>query len=73
MSTSGKRPHASRVEGGDDRRSAAERAVLVEGPMGSPAPARVARALEELRAPSSLGGGKGKGRGAERVGPSYRE
>ena len=34
MSTSGKRPHASRVEGGNDRRSDAERAVLAEGADG---------------------------------------
>jgi hypothetical protein len=47
--------------------------VLVEKLMGSPAPARVARALGERRAPTSLGGGKGHGRGAESVGPSYRE
>jgi hypothetical protein len=50
-----------------------KRAVLVEGPMGSPAPARVARALEEPRAPTWLGAGKGDGRGAEGVGPSDRE
>ena len=34
MSTSGKRPHASRVVGGSDRRSDAERAVLIEGADG---------------------------------------
>ena len=42
-------------------------------PMGSPAPARVARALEAPRAPTWLGAGKGDGRGAEGVGPSHRE
>ena len=41
--------------------------------MGSPAPARVARALGESCAASSLGRGKGKGRGAEGVGPGHRE
>ena len=45
----------------------------LEGPMGSPAPARVARALEEPRAPTWLGGGEGKGRSAEGVGPSHRQ
>jgi len=40
--------------------------------MRSPAPARVARALDEPRAPTSLGG-KGNGRGAEGVGPGHRE
>ena len=47
-------------------------ATLVEEAMGSPAPARVARSLGEPCALSSLGG-KGNGRGAEGVGPSYRE
>ena len=41
--------------------------------MGSPAPARVARALEEPRVPTWLGGGEGNGRGAEGVGPRHRE
>jgi hypothetical protein len=36
-------------------------------------PARVARALEEPRAPTWLGPCKGDGRGAEGVGPGYRE
>jgi hypothetical protein len=43
------------------------------GPVGSPAPTRVARALAEPRAPTWLGAGKGDGRGAEGVGPSHRE
>ena len=41
--------------------------------MGSRAPARVARAPGEPRVPSSLGGGKVKGRGAEGVGTSHRK
>ena len=53
-------------------RSDAERTVLVEGADGSPAPAWVARALGEPRVLLSLCG-KGNGRGAECVGPSYRE
>ena len=40
--------------------------------MRSPAPARVARALDEPRAPTSLGG-KGNGRGTEGIGPSHRQ
>src|SRR5215471_8528219 len=73
MPTPGRRPRFSRVERGAKRRSDAERAVLVEESMGSPVPARVARALGEPRVPSSLGGRKGKGRGAQGVGTSHRK
>jgi hypothetical protein len=72
MSTPGRRLHVSRVEGRANRRSDAERAVLVEQPKRSPAPGQVGRALGAPRALSSLGG-KGNGRGAESVGPSHRE
>ena len=40
--------------------------------MRSPAPARVARALDEPRAPTSLGS-KGNGRDTEGIGPSHRK
>ena len=40
--------------------------------MRSPAPARVARAPDEPRAPTSLGG-KGNGGGTEGIGPSHRQ
>ena len=46
--------------------------MLVEELMRSPAPARVARALDEPRAPTSLGG-KGNGRRTEGIGPSHRQ
>jgi hypothetical protein len=75
MSTSGKGPHASRVKGGSDRRSDAERVLLVEWADGIVcAGAGCARSgLAEPCAPTWLGTGKGDGGGAEGVGPSYRE
>jgi hypothetical protein len=45
--------------------------ALVEEPMGSLTPERIARSLGEPCALSSLGG-KRNGRGAESVGPSHR-
>jgi hypothetical protein len=74
MSTRGRHLHVSRVEASANRRGdTPKERCSSRGPMGSPASARVARALEEPRAPTWLGAGKDDGRGAEGVGPSHRE